>query len=90
MLRASEKPPMLMTPSAAAAQAGHLQAERSSDTGAEARARASRECPKCESQSVARSRIRGWVGEATKQMFGLRPYRCLDCWHRFMATSRNA
>ncbi len=90
MLSASEKPPMLMTPSPATAQVVQLRGERSSDAGGQARARVSRECPKCESRSVARSRIRGWVGEATKQMFGLRPYRCLDCWHRFMATSRSA
>jgi hypothetical protein len=43
-----------------------------------------RTCPRCESQSVARSRIRGTLGQAAKRMLGLRPYRCLDCWHRFI------
>lgn len=48
-----------------------------------------RECPRCESRSVTRSRIRGVLGHAMKNLFGVRPYRCLDCWHRFMGVSRH-
>jgi DNA-directed RNA polymerase subunit RPC12/RpoP len=52
-----------------------------------ARGRAVRECPRCESRSIARSRIRGYLGIFARRVLNLRPYRCLDCWHRFMAVS---
>ena len=45
-------------------------------------------CPRCESRAVARSRVRGFVRATAKRLLGIRPYRCLDCWHRFMAVSR--
>jgi DNA-directed RNA polymerase subunit RPC12/RpoP len=57
----------------------------SSHTGSQ-----TRECPRCDSQSIARSRIRGMFGQMARRMFGLRPYRCLDCWHRFMGFSRDS
>lgn len=46
------------------------------------------ECPRCDSRSVARSPIRGMFGELAKRVLGLRPYQCLDCWHRFVAMNR--
>jgi len=49
--------------------------------------RSSRCCPRCDSHSIARSRIRGWVGYAAKRVLGVRPYRCMDCWHRFVSTT---
>ena len=52
-----------------------------------ARRKAAHECPKCESRSIARSRIRGVFGHTLKRLFGVRPYRCLDCWHRFVGQS---
>jgi hypothetical protein len=52
--------------------------------------RSVRSCPKCESHSVARSRIRGWMGETARKVLGVRPYRCLDCWHRFMSATRSS
>jgi predicted Zn-ribbon and HTH transcriptional regulator len=58
--------------------------------GGPARVRSARHCPRCESHSVARSRIRGLLGETAKRLLGIRPYRCLDCWHRFLATSKRA
>jgi hypothetical protein len=45
-------------------------------------------CPRCDSESIARSRIRGSLGQVVRRMFGVRPYRCLDCWHRFLGTSQ--
>jgi len=48
-----------------------------------------RACPRCESQSIAHSRIRGVVGQFARRMLGVRPYRCLDCWHRFLGVSRH-
>jgi hypothetical protein len=62
---------------------------RSTGAPVAARHRASRECPRCDSPSVARSRIRGVLGHTAKRFLGLRPYRCLDCWHRFMATAKH-
>ena len=59
-------------------------------TSAATRQRASRECPRCDSPSVARSRIRGLLGHTAKRLLGLRPYRCLDCWHRFVATAKQS
>jgi hypothetical protein len=29
--------------------------------------------------------MRGVVDQTMKRLLGLRPYRCLDCWHRFVA-----
>jgi len=52
-----------------------------------ARPKAVRCCPRCESHEVARSRIRGVIGQAAKRLLGIRPYRCLDCWHRFLGTT---
>jgi len=52
--------------------------------------RRERECPRCESRSIAHSRIRGAVGHAAMRLLRLRPYRCLDCWHRFLGVSRQA
>jgi len=52
-----------------------------------AREKSSRCCPRCDSHSISRSRIRGWMGEAARRVLGVRPYRCLDCWHRFMGLS---
>jgi hypothetical protein len=59
-------------------------------TSSATRHRAARECPRCDSPSVARSRIRGLLGLTAKRLLGLRPYRCLDCWHRFMATTKHS
>jgi len=59
-------------------------------TAGTVRERASRSprcCPRCDSHSIARSRIRGFLGEAAKRVLGVRPYRCLDCWHRFVSTT---
>lgn len=50
------------------------------------RAHRSRECPRCESHSVARARTRGVLAQTMKHLLGLRPYRCLDCLHRFVAS----
>ncbi len=52
--------------------------------------RASRECPRCDSHAIARSRIRGGFDATLKRILGLRPYRCLDCWHRFVGVARHA
>lgn len=52
--------------------------------------RNTRTCPRCDSPSIAHSRIRGVLGHAARKMFRVRPYRCLDCWHRFLGVSRHA
>jgi hypothetical protein len=49
--------------------------------------RSARCCPRCDGNSIARSRIRGWFGYTAKRVLGVRPYRCLDCWHRFVSTT---
>jgi hypothetical protein len=50
--------------------------------------RSTRSCPRCDSCSIAHSRIRGVVGQVARKVFRVRPYRCLDCWHRFLGVSR--
>jgi uncharacterized protein YlaI len=50
---------------------------------------AARMCPHCHSPAVARSRVRGGLlGRTAGRLFGIRAYRCLDCWHRFFASAR--
>ena len=50
--------------------------------------RSHRGCPRCDSHSIAHSRIRGLIGQAALRLLRVRPYRCLDCWHRFVGVSR--
>jgi hypothetical protein len=59
------------------------------DESAKPAARPTRLCPRCESHSVARSPVRGLLGHAALRVLRLRPYHCLDCWHRFVAVSRS-
>lgn len=75
---------MLSIPAATAQEASVEMGDRTSGTELKARFH---ECPRCDSRSVTRSRIRGWVGHAAKRLLNVRPYRCLDCWHRFISTS---
>jgi hypothetical protein len=51
-------------------------------------ARNSRTCPRCDSPAIAHSRIRGMMGKVARKVFRVRPYRCLDCWHRFLGVTR--
>lgn len=87
MLSASERPPTMMHP--VSAHSGHAGALPAMARMARPE-RLTRTCPKCESHSIARSRIRGFLDETARKVLGVRPYRCLDCWHRFMSTSRSA
>jgi anti-sigma factor RsiW len=50
--------------------------------------RNTRACPRCDSHSIAHSRIRGFVGQMARRVLRVRPYRCLDCWHRFLGVTR--
>jgi hypothetical protein len=40
-------------------------------------------CPKCHTDRAHRSHRRG-ITEHVASFFGMRPYRCHDCQHRFM------
>lgn len=46
--------------------------------------RASLVCPRCHSHDVSRSRTRGFLERAAR-VFGLRPFRCMDCYDRFFS-----
>lgn len=48
--------------------------------------RAGRKCPHCGSTTVASSRMSGFL-KRFSGVFGLKRYRCLDCWNRFWRTS---
>ena len=48
-----------------------------------------RVCPRCKSSSIAHSRIRGTFGQVALRVLRVRPYRCLDCWHRFLGVTRH-
>jgi hypothetical protein len=52
--------------------------------------RTDRLCPRCTSTAVARSRAGGTLGRFAAGLVGLRPYRCMDCWHLFLSSSRGA
>jgi hypothetical protein len=41
-------------------------------------------CPHCRSTDVTRSRTRGFLERAAR-VFGLRPFRCRDCYDRFFS-----
>ncbi|HEX9760680.1 MAG TPA: hypothetical protein VGA40_07155 [Candidatus Acidoferrales bacterium] len=47
-----------------------------------------RQCPLCGSTEVRRSHRRG-LAEAVLNLFGVKPYRCQRCDHRFRAASSN-
>jgi DNA-directed RNA polymerase subunit RPC12/RpoP len=50
-------------------------------------ATSARECPRCDSQAVARLRVQGALGRTVTKLLGLRVYRCMDCSHRFIGMS---
>jgi len=52
--------------------------------------RVTRTCPRCEDTSISRSRARTWLGGVARTTLGIRAYRCMNCWHRFMGISSRA
>ena len=41
------------------------------------------QCPQCQSQSITRSKRRGWVESVVFALIQVRPYRCMSCDWRF-------
>ena len=41
------------------------------------------ECPRCHSEQIRRSKRRGLVELGLLSIIGLKPFRCVDCYHRF-------
>ena len=76
---------MLVTTEKALVEADEIQPRVSGEHPKSIRA-----CPRCQSLSVAHSRIRGAVGQMARRLLRVRPYRCLDCWHRFFGITRQA
>lgn len=45
---------------------------------------AAKRCPQCAGSALARSRMRGPLEKIYFGLLHARPYRCMDCWHRFV------
>jgi len=42
-----------------------------------------RHCPECHSEQIRRSKRRGIIERDLLSVVGIKPFRCVDCYHRF-------